>query len=92
MTTTPSPPNDPSGADELSGETLEADQVTGYPGQFLGPSIPSRDRVSPDRVSAAIDTLGDLAGEDHPELDPATRDDLGHLRFVLEQILERIQS
>lgn len=40
------------------------------------------------RLEAALDTLGDLSGQDHELIDGQVRDDIGHLRYVIETILE----
>ena len=45
-------------------------------------------RVSNRRIIAAIDTLGDLTTEQHEQLDGRTRDEIAHVRHVLEEILE----
>lgn len=45
--------------------------------------------VSKRRMEAAVDTLGDLTTEDHPELDGKTRDEMSHVIYVLETIIER---
>lgn len=46
-------------------------------------------RVSKRRIEAAICTLADLTTEEHDELDGAMRDEIGHVIFTLDQILER---
>jgi hypothetical protein len=45
-------------------------------------------KVSRRRMEAAINTLADLTTEDHEELDGGTRDEISHVIFVLDQILE----
>lgn len=46
-------------------------------------------RVSRRRIDAAINTLGDLTAEEHHELDGGTRDEVSHVIYALEQVLER---
>ena len=46
-------------------------------------------RVTRRRIEAALDTLGDLLSEDAARLpDGRDRDEVSHVRFLLEQILE----
>lgn len=41
------------------------------------------------RIEAALDTLGDLTAEEHEELDGPTRDEIGHIRYVLGEIADK---
>jgi hypothetical protein len=40
------------------------------------------------RIDAAINTLADLAGEEHEALEGDVRYEMGHVIYALEQILE----
>lgn len=48
-----------------------------------------RGAVTTRRIVAASSTLADLTTEDHPELDPALRDDIARVRDALDRILTR---
>lgn len=48
--------------------------------------------VSKRRIESAIGTLGDLTTEEHPELDGRTRDEVSHVIYVLETIIERREA
>lgn len=45
--------------------------------------------VSVQWLEAALCTLADLTTEDHPELDGGTRDEVSHVIYVLDQMIER---
>jgi len=45
--------------------------------------------VSKRRLEAAIGALGDLTAEYHDELDGRTRDEVSHVIYIIETILER---
>ena len=45
-------------------------------------------RVSTRRLEAALRTLGDLTQEEHELLDGETRDEIGHVRYVLDELIE----
>lgn len=46
-------------------------------------------RVSKRRIEAAISTLADLTTEEHEALDGRTRDEISHVIFVLDEILDK---
>lgn len=45
--------------------------------------------VTKRRLEAALCTLADLTTEEHEELDGATRDEIGHVIYVLDQIIDQ---
>jgi hypothetical protein len=44
------------------------------------------------RLESVYRTLGDLAAEEHPELDGKTRDALGLVRDRIDQIIQRKEA
>ena len=48
--------------------------------------------VSLRRIDAALDTLGDLAGQEHPELTGEVRDAIGRVRHALHDMADRCRS
>lgn len=45
-------------------------------------------KVTKRRMEAAINTLGDLTTEDHEELTGSVRDEISHVIYVLEELLD----
>lgn len=49
-------------------------------------------RVSIRRMEAALCTLGDLTTEEHEELDGATLDEISHVIYVLDSLIDERRS
>ena len=46
-------------------------------------------RVTKRRIEAALNTLGDLTTEEHDELTGSVRDEISHVIYVLDQLLDQ---